>query len=100
MAAVQQGGGRRRHIIVKGAPAKVGEWVKRRGPEPWHLVELGADRSVACGTPDVHGVDAVTWTDPDRYPPDSERCPPCHSIFSGATSAMSSAPRSRSRMLP
>jgi hypothetical protein len=78
----------------------VGEWVKRRGPEPWHLVELGTDRTVACGTLGVRDADAVTWTDPDRHPPDSERCPPCHSIFSGAISALSAAPRRRSRILP
>jgi hypothetical protein len=70
---------------MKGAPARVGEWIKRRGPERWHLVDLESDLSVACGAPDVRDTDAVTWTDPDRYPPDGERCPPCHSIFSGAT---------------
>jgi hypothetical protein len=86
VAAVLNGGGRRRHIMLKGAPVQVGEWIKRRGPECWHLVDLGSDLTVACGTPDVRDADAVIWTDPDRYPPDRERCPPCQSIFSGAVS--------------
>jgi hypothetical protein len=66
--------------------ASVGEWIKRRGPERWHLVDDSPDRGVACVAADV-GADSVTWTDPDRYPPDVEWCTSCAAIFSGAANA-------------
>lgn len=66
----------------------MGEWVKHRGPAaPWHLTEPQVDGgvSVACGSAVGPGGDAdlVSWTDPDRHPPDSERCPACQGVFSG-----------------
>jgi hypothetical protein len=36
-------------------------------------------------------IDPVSWTDPDRYPPESERCSACAGIFSGAVSQPASA---------
>lgn len=63
----------------------MGEWIKRRGPEDWHLVADSPDRIAACGTAEVDlDIDPVSWTDPDRYPPEQERCSACASIFSGA----------------
>jgi hypothetical protein len=63
----------------------VGEWIKRRGPESWHLVAESPDKVAACGTTEVDlDIDPVSWTDPDRYPPESERCVACAAIFSGA----------------
>lgn len=63
----------------------MGEWIKRRGPEQWHLLADRPDKVAACGTTEVEtGIDAVSWTDPDRYPPESERCAACAAIFSGA----------------
>jgi len=63
----------------------VGEWLKRRGPEQWHLVAERPDRVAACGTSEVdRDIDPVSWTDPDRYPPEPERCAACAAIFSGA----------------
>jgi hypothetical protein len=68
----------------------VGEWIKRRGPEHWHLVAESPDRVAACGTAEVDlDIDPVSWTDPDRYPPESERCTACAAIFSGAATAPS-----------
>lgn len=65
----------------------VSDWIKRRGPEAWHLVADDRDRLAACGTTEVDlGMDPVAWTDPDRYPPESERCSACAAIFSGAVS--------------
>jgi hypothetical protein len=66
----------------------MGEWIKRRGPERWHLVDDSPDKGAACGAADV-GADSVTWTDPDRYPPELEWCMSCAAIFSGAASAPS-----------
>ncbi len=61
------------------------DWIKRRGPEAWHLVADDPDRVAACGMTEVDlDSDRVSWTDPDRYPPESERCSPCAAIFSGA----------------
>ncbi len=69
----------------------MGEWIKRRGPEHWHLVADSPDRVAACGTAEVDlDNDPVSWTDPDRYPPESERCMACAAIFSGAVSEPSS----------
>jgi hypothetical protein len=63
----------------------MGEWIKRRGPEHWHLVASSPDSVAACGTSEVdRDIDPVSWTDPDRYPPEAERCPACAAIFSGA----------------
>lgn len=63
----------------------MGEWIKRRGPEHWHLVADRPDRVAACGSSEVDvEIDPVSWTDPDRYPPESERCAACAAIFSGA----------------
>jgi hypothetical protein len=63
----------------------VGEWIKRRGAEPWHLVADSPDRVAACGATEVDmDIDPVSWTDPDRYPPEPERCSACAAIFSGA----------------
>lgn len=63
----------------------MGEWIKRRGPERWHLIADSPDRVAACGANDADlDVDPVSWTDPDRYPPESERCGACAAIFSGA----------------
>ena len=63
----------------------MGEWIKRRGPEHWHLVADRPDRVAACGADETGlDVDPVSWTDPDRYPPESERCAACAAIFSGA----------------
>ena len=79
-------GGRRRHITIdKGATRRMGEWIKRRGPESWHLVADSPDRVAACGANEADlDADPVSWTDPDRYPPESERCSACGAIFSGA----------------
>lgn len=69
----------------------MGEWIKRRGPEDWHLVADSPDRVAACGTDEVDlDIDPVSWTDPDRYPPEAERCMACAAIFSGAGTARSS----------
>ncbi len=66
----------------------MGEWIKRRGPEHWHLVADSPDRVAACGTTEVDlDIDPVSWTDPDRYPAESERCSACAAIFSGAVTA-------------
>lgn len=91
-------GGRRRHITIgKGARTPVGEWIKRRGPEHWHLVADRPDKVAACGTSDVDiGIEPESWTDPDRYPPESERCAACAAIFSGA---VSESPRSTAQKL-
>jgi hypothetical protein len=63
----------------------MGEWIKRRGPERWHLVTDTPDRVGACGASEVDlDIDPVSWTDPDRYPPEPERCSACAAIFSGA----------------
>jgi hypothetical protein len=63
----------------------VGEWIKRRGPERWHLVTDDPGSVAACGANEADlDVDPVSWTDPDRYPPESERCAACDAIFSGA----------------
>ena len=52
----------------------VGEWIKRRGAEPWHLIADSPDRVAACGATEVDmDIDPVSWTDPDRYPPEPER---------------------------
>lgn len=64
----------------------MGEWIKRRGPERWHLVDDSPSRAAACGAAEV-GADPVTWTDPDRYPPELEWCTSCAAIFSGAARA-------------
>lgn len=78
-------GGRRRHITIDKGTAPVGEWIKRRGPERWHLVADSPDRVAACGSAEVDlDIDPVSWTDPDRYPPELERCSACAAIFSGA----------------
>ena len=78
-------GGRRRHISTDKGTAPVGEWIKRRGPERWHLVADTPDRTAACGTAEGDlDIDPVSWTDPDRYPPEPERCSACAAIFSGA----------------
>jgi hypothetical protein len=69
----------------------VGEWIKRRGPEQWHLVANSPDRVAACGTAEVDlDIDPVSWTDPDRHPSESERCRACAAIFSGAVTETSS----------
>ena len=69
----------------KKRPELVGEWIKRRGAEPWHLVADRPDRVAACGATEADmDIDPVSWTDPDRYPPEPERCSSCAAIFSGA----------------
>jgi hypothetical protein len=73
------------HITSEKGTSPVGEWIKRRGPEQWHLVADSPDRIAACGTTEVDlDIDPVSWTDPDRYPPEPERCSACAAIFSGA----------------
>ena len=68
------------------------DWIKRRGPEAWHLVADDPGRIAACGTTEVdRDIDPVSWTDPDRYPPEPERCSACAAIFSGAVSGPATA---------
>lgn len=70
----------------------MGEWIKRRGAEPWHLVADIPDKVAACGAAEVDlDTDPVSWTDPDRHPPEQERCVSCAAIFSGAVAERRSA---------